>query len=412
MRRYLLMTLALFGICTFLPSCHDAVELSQSQLISDSVVTKPSIPLPEYLKPFTDPSSGSTIVRIADRSAFGSDLPELRHMYAKNQPWNANESYVILNSKYPAALLDGRTYRFVRWVRQPSQSVWSNLNPSLMYGMVADTNQFVKMEINNGDKYTVLHQFNEYDTINFGAGEGNLSTNDRYAALFGLKAGKVDLLVYDLIDNRVVSNKTQPIGTTVGNGSATIDNISMSQSGKYVIVQYQQPGNGKDRGIKLFDRSLKFLRQLSSGGGSHFDSCIDSKGAESIVVQENDSSAIVSVRYSDGKKTTLLPASKLNYDIHVSCRNLRRPGWAYISDFTGNPVVVKANYDRAFAVKLDGSGTIQQFARLNHSLNAAYEHQPHAVPNRNGTKVLFASDWNDRSGPVYTYIAQPKSKLR
>jgi hypothetical protein len=373
-------------------------------------ISRPDPP-PEYLKPFTDSKIGSTIVRISDRSAFGSDRQELRHVYAKNQPWNADESYSILNSKYPAALLDGRTYQFIRWVRQPSQSVWSSTNPSLMYGMTADTNEFVQLDIANGDRRTVLHKFREYDVINFGEWEGNLSNNDRYVALFGLKAGKVDFLVYDLRDDRVVSRKTQPIGTTLGGAKATINNITMSQSGRYVVVQYNQRGTGVNRGVRLFDRSLNFVRQLATRGGSHFDTCIDSTGSESIVIQDNDSSAIVSVRYSNGKKTTVLPANRLTYNIHISCRNLRRPGWAYISDFSvpptsGTPTTAKVINNQTFALKLDSSGTMQQFASLNYSPNQAYERQPQSVPNQDGTKVLFASDWGDRSGPVYTYVAR------
>ena len=96
--------------------------------------------------------------------------------------------------------------------------------------MVADTNEFVKLDLAKADAYTVLRKFREYDRIDFGSWEGNLSNNDRYAALIGVKAGKLDLLVYDLIRDRVISRITQPQGTTFGNsGTTTIDNITMSQ---------------------------------------------------------------------------------------------------------------------------------------------------------------------------------------
>jgi hypothetical protein len=371
-----------------------------------TLVTMPSIPRPEYLTPVKDPTFGTTITRVSDQVAFGSTLPELRHMYAKNQPWNADESYVILNYSFPAALLDGRTYQFIRWVRQPSQSVWSNVNPSYMYGTYAHTNKFVRLDIANGDAYTVLHTFREYDKISFGQGEGNLSINDRYAALFGLKDGRVDVLVYDLLNDKVVSRKTQPSGTTIGAGKTAIGDMVMSQSGDYVIGTYSEEGTGDYQGVKLFNRSLTFLRQLALRGGSHTDNCFDSSGSEVILRKHDRSSAIVSVQFSTGKETTILPASKLNHSIHISCQNIRRPGWAYISEFAANPVVKKANYNEVFAVKLDVSGTVQRFAHQHHSLNEAYERQPMGVPNHDGRKVLFASDWDNQSDPVYAYIAE------
>jgi hypothetical protein len=414
MYRNLFASLTLAGtIGTSICSCNRVGESVKSQPAPVETAKSPSFPRPQYLKPVIDLSSNTSVTRIADQAAFNSNLSVLRHNYAKNQPWNADESYLLLNFQYPAALLDGRTYKFLRWVRQPSQSVWSNLNPALMYGMVADTNQFVKLDLAKGDTYTVLRQFREYDRIDFGSWEGNLSNNDRYAALIGVKAGKLDLLVYDLISDRVVSRKTQPKGTTFGNsGTTTIDNITMSQSGKYVIVQYNKPGKGVQSGIQLLDRSLKFVRQLSTGKGGHYDSCVDSKGSESIVITNDTNRSIVSVGYATGKKTTLLSAAKASYSIHISCRNLKRPGWVYISEFAGDldPGTVKATPDRTFALNLNGSGTTEQFARPNNSLNKAYERQTQSVPNRDGSKVIFASDWGNPTDPVYSYISQKKPR--
>ena len=416
MYRNLFVALTLAGIIgTSIYSHNRLGESVQSQPAPVETARLPKIPRPEYLKPVIDSTSNTSVTRIADRAAFNSNLSVLRHNYAKNQPWNADESYLLLNFQYPAALLDGRTYQFLRWVRQPSQSVWSNLNPALMYGMVADTNEFVKLDLAKGDTYTVLRKFREYDRIDFGSWEGNLSKNDRYAALIGVKAGKLDFLVYDLISDRVISRITQPKGTTFGNsGTTTVDNITMSQSGKYVIVQYNKPGKGVQSGIQLLDRSLKFVRQLSRGKGGHYDSCVDARGSESIVMTNDTNRSIVSVSYTTGKKTTLLPATKASYSIHVSCRNLKRPGWVYISEFAGDldPGTVKPTPDQIFALNLNGSGTTEKFALPNNSLNKAYERQTQSVPNRDGSRVIFASDWGNPTDSVYAYVSQQKSRRR
>jgi hypothetical protein len=409
MYQKLLIRLACLGsIGILFSSCHSVEESAQSQPVPVKTIDR-SMSRPEYLKPSIDKGSGTTVTRVSDRAAFNSNLNELRHLYAKNQPWNADESYLLLHFKYPGALLNGRTHKFIRWVRQPSQSVWSNVNPSLMYGLIANSNQFVKLDIAKGDKYTTLHKFNEYDTIDFGAWEGNLSNDDRYAALAGVKAGKLDLLVYDLSTNRVKSRQMQSRGTTISASStSTINNISMSQSGKYVIVQYNKSGKGVYQGIHLLDRSLKPIRQLSQLSGTHFDSCIDTKGAEAIVVKDDATSAIVSVAYVTGKKTTLLPSNKATFNIHISCRNLNRPGWSYISEFVGETDPTKLNPNRTFALKLDGSGKIEQFARPHQSSSTEYARQPFSVPNRSGKKVMFASDWGNPADPVYAYITEQK----
>jgi hypothetical protein len=417
MNRHLVLMLMLVGAIATLGSSCDSKSVD-SLPITVTEAIKPSLPQPSYLQPVTDPISSTIVTRVSDQAAFESNLPALRHVYSKNQPWNADESYLLLNFKYPAALLDGQTYQFIRWVRQPSQSVWSNISPSILYGLEANTNHFVKLDLAQADRYTVLHKFTEYDRIDFGQWNGNLSNDDRYAALAGIKAGKLDLLIYDLLTDQVIARTTQPPGTIERSTSirnhqiitARIDSVSMSPSGKYVVLQYHQAGKGANRGIHLLDRSLKFVRQLSQVGGSHYDSCVNSTGAETIVVQDDLTSAIVSVDYSTGKKTTLLPAAQSNYNIHISCRNLNRPGWVYISEFAGTPDPNWKARDRTFALKLDGSGSIEQFASPNHSRNQAYERQPHSVPNRNGTKVIFASDWGNPTDPVYSYISTRQSR--
>jgi hypothetical protein len=424
MYRQLLFLTILLTVIDVIFFRYDNVEKSaQSQsLPTADVLVSPSISRPDYLQPIVDTSTGSTLTRVSDQTKFASNLPELRHRYAKSQPWNADESYLLLDFKYPAALLNGRTYKFVRWVNQPAESVWSNLNPSIMYGTLNNTNQFIKLDVRQGKTYQVVRKFDEYTQIDFGGWNGNLSQNDRYAALAGIKGEKIDLLVYDLQNDRVISRKTQQKGTTMRNYTQSkvdrIDSFSMTASGKYVVVGYPQSGKGSRRGVHLLDRSLKFVRQLSQRGGSHFDSCVNSKGSEAIVVEDDQTSALVAVEYATGKKTTLLSADKLHYNLHVSCRNLNRPGWAYISEFAVEPdpnadsPTTRQKTNRTFALKLDGSGTIEQFSQPNHSASTAYERQPHSVPNRNGTKVLFASDWGNLVDPVYAYVTSRNSNKR
>jgi hypothetical protein len=123
------------------------------------------------------------------------------------------------------------------------------------------------------------------------------------------------------------------------------------------------------------------------------------------VIQDDASQAVVAVRLDNGAKTTLLGAEQMSWNIHVSCRNTRRPGWAYISEFAGTPTSPKADNQGVFAVKIDGSRTVNRFAHAHHSLVEAYERAPMAVPNPDGTRVMWASDWDSGTAPVYGYVA-------
>ena len=145
---------------------------------------------------------------------------------------------------------------------------------------------------------------------------------------------------------------------------------------------------------------------LSANGGSHYDACVETDGDESIVVRADHSAALVSSRLADAEATPILPARLLNYSIHVSCRNTARPGWTYVSEFYDPTSTGHANTNLVIAVRLDGSRTVERFAREHRSKRRDYAREPHAVPSRDGSRVLFASDWMHAHGPVLAYVAQ------
>jgi hypothetical protein len=62
------------------------------------IPTPRNVERPPYLNPILETSLGTTITRISDRSAF--DQPgatSIRHANAKNQPWNADGSLLMLD---------------------------------------------------------------------------------------------------------------------------------------------------------------------------------------------------------------------------------------------------------------------------------------------------------------------------
>jgi hypothetical protein len=353
--------------------------------------------------PFVEPVLGNQMTRISDATAMSSSNSRISHIYAKNQPWNADGSLLLLDWNYPGQLLNGTTYKFIKNVNQPSQSMWSHVLPSIAYGK--DVNDVVACDLMEGT-CSVHSSITRYSEISLGEGEGNLSNDDLWLAIVGKRtATQNDIAVLDMT--------TRSITATLNAGTTPINNCAMSQSGLYVVVQWNVEGTSRFKGIELFDRSLNFIHQLINHGGAHFDLCYDTSGNEVVVVTDINSSALLMIRLDNLATTTLLSSSLIGYNIHVSCRNTLRPGWAYISQFTGDPDIILPYSQDTFAVQLStsagGNSIVQRFGPEYHSTDtkpAPYESQAMSVPSPEGDRVLFASDWGNSAGEVYTFLSR------
>lgn len=365
---------------------------------------------PSYLVPITDPVYGTRVTRVSDQAAFTSTAQRLAHAYAKNQPWNCDGTLIKLDYIYPCVILDAKTYRLLRRIHHPGYAVWSNLDPNLTYGI--SINNFVSCNMTIDWTYTTLHAFPEYDKVDFGSGEGNLSDDDRYVVLTGHKGSTVELLVYDIKNNIIVSRTSLPM--------VAIDYATISPSGNYVIINFDaQPSIGQPparyQGMEVYDRNMNFLRNVSSRGGTHADYGYDMAGHEVIICRADQEVGVthhglVMVELGTGIKTSVLADSTMGWGFHVSCRNINRRGWAYVSQF-GETYSTRPYYQKVFALKLDGSQTVEVFAQEHHSTVDEYNRCAMAVPNRDGTKVMWASDWGNTTtnAPVCAYVADEVS---
>lgn len=373
-----------------------------------TITTVPSVPMPDYRTPMIEPTFNTTITRITDQAGLGLQAQHLRHGYAKEQVWNADGSRMLLKySSFPNALIDGNTYEFVDWVHTPSQGNWSHTNPKLIYGTSGiltqnyqggnyGLNSFVSVDVTT-DQWTLIRKFTSCDSITVGDGEGNLSNDDRYVALMCRQGANASVIIFDIPNNLIVSTMALP---------ANPDWVSMSQSGEYVVINWNPSvGTSRYQGVEVFDRSMNFLRQISTFGG-HGDLGYDTNGHEVFVHQATSGygspdEGIGSYRLDGGGMTIVLNRSTHPIGgAHISCRNTLRPGWCYVSDNDDVGTSFKFERNEVFALKLDGSETIERFAhsRTSGASVTGYEGQLMASPNRNGTKVVFASDWLEGGG--------------
>ncbi len=346
----------------------------------------PSGDFPEYLEPFTESLSGSTVTRISDRNEFGVSGQRLRHNYSKDQTWNSDGTLIKL-AGYPSAILDGETYEFLYWSDIPSYGRWSNTQPNIIYG--TSGRSFVSHNVNTNQR-TTLRTFNEYNSVDFGYGEGNQDKYDRYVGLIGKRGGSdITLIVYD-IQNDVIT------GTKDIDNAGDLDWFSVSQLGGFAVAQWHANGLGDKQGIKSYNINLENEIDVYATT-QHGDLGVDAFGNEVIVEYGNEPEwdedhSLYMARLDGGGSTLLFPYinGRGIWGGHISTRNLDRPGWAYISEqcCPNNPVAPA----EMFAIKLDGSGTIERYGKHN-SEPSTYLHETQNVPNRNGTKILFASNW-------------------
>ncbi|NIK91888.1 T9SS type A sorting domain-containing protein [Mangrovimonas sp. CR14] len=356
--------------------------------IDYSAYQAPSSSLPGYLSEVTGSTYGNSITRVSDKGVFGTTSARLRHNYAVDQVWNSDGSLIKL-AGYPAAILDGETYEFLYWANIPSYGRWSNTQPNIIYG--TSGNKFVQYNVST-DQTTVLHTFSNYSSIDFGYGEGTQDNNDQYVGLIG---NGNTLIVYDIQNDNVVGTKNIPDGD--------LDWFSVSSLGNYAIASWRPDGSGTTQGMKRYNIDMTNETHIYDYT-AHGDFGIDASGNEVFVQYGNDSTwndeyYLVMIRFSNAQITPLyyypqsIHGESGIWGGHISCRNINRPGWAYVSEgcCTDHPTASR----EIFAIKLDASNTVERYAKHHSDYDSGYGHESMAVPNRNGTKVIFASNWNN-----------------
>jgi hypothetical protein len=355
---------------------------------------------PALLVPFNVTINNIQATRISDKNMASNPTGyQMRHDYSKDQCWNADGTEIQLAAfNGQAQVLDGNTYQFKRWATNvPSRNRWSYVNPDLMYGI--SDNRLISVHATTG-VITTIHTFTGYASIELGLGEGNQSNDDRYWAIIGKNNGWLnsDFIVYDMQTDTILGTKVE------GDLSSIIDWVSMSQNGEYFVVRYNTYGSGVKQGIKRWTKD--FSEELHVW---------DNPQHGDIGVAENGNPVWITIGSGVGyylHMTDLVTGTTTGlvwteaYGIegaHVSCRNINRPGWAYISV---EPPLSNVDSHRMtremFAVKLDNSGTFERWGFHNAS-SRVYWQQPHLTPNHNGTKILFASSWGNATTDAEDY---------
>ncbi len=364
-------------------------------------ITTTTPTMPGYLASIIDTTTSTRIKRITqpDAAHYGSEPPT--HSYSKNQPWNADAT---LYKFYTVAVYNGETHELVQELPGGDlyESFWSNTNPDLLYSFRTDGT--IRSYTISTEQTKDLYQLSGYDTVRLGPGEGNIDIHDKFVALAGKRGTDFDVIVFDLQKERIVVTKTFTGAWGAGDLSLAehIDWASVSQSGDYVVISWDtgapwdvKPFNGHS-GIEVYNAAdMTFQRRLVRYG-NHGDLCFSPTGEEIYVQFWGDNGTINAYHLDDGQIDVIQSNADFGVgDAHLSCRNILRPGWAYVS-------TDKSKGGMVVAVKLDTSETIEYFGHHFSSV-ASYKKSPMPVPAPNGSPVMFKSDFGDDSDPNEAY---------
>lgn len=393
-------------------------------------LAEPDIGIPGYLEPFTDPVFGTTVERVTDARSLGADF--VVNEYSKADPWNCDGSRMLVtDSRGEWMLLDGATYRVRDYVKAASgerlasspEPRWHPTDPDAFY--YVDGASFMKYSCYAG-KGKALHTFREYEAIS-ATGEGNLSLDGGKIALAGHggpEGTPRDVFVYYIDEDRVGPRKS------VAGAPEGIDWVSVTPKGDYVMILWGVTGGGPFQGGELFDLEWNLVGRLTKGC-HHGDFALEKDGGQAFVMAGandpdfEDAARIVKYSIPACKATPILDVDWYN-GLHVSGRCSGRPGWVVVSTYHewaeegggpehGDP---EGDWDpfenEVFALAIDGSGRVVRLAH-DHAEKRLYFEEPHAVTNRDLTRVAFSTNWGrdigEQKSDVYV-IEVPRSMVR
>ncbi len=387
---YFLLTLALTS----------APEFASAQENSGIVVFAPAygtLQPPNAGTAYVDPVFGSTIKRITNALAThdddrGGNLNWIANEYSTASPFNSDNSRFLLVHQSYFGLYDANgTYLsdLPFEISASSEPRWSRTEAATLYYHTG--NQLKSYNIFTGAA-VLVHAFREYSVID-GAGEMDISLDGDHLVFAG--DGR-EIFLY-----QISTDQKSAVFSLEGRH---FDSIYVTPDNN-VSVTWLQSGTSRYTGIELFDSNLQFVRQIAHAGG-HMHYTRDTNGEEVLVwTNSNDPhpsgncrNGIVKIRLVDATQTCLL---QLDWSLAVHITAPDGNGTVLVdTEAPSNPdpdsTAWKPYTNEILQIKLDGS----QVNRLAHHRSLAfnsYNWEPKLSVSRDGTKLLFVSDFNLQS---------------
>jgi hypothetical protein len=377
------------------------------KLARAAFTTAPPMALPAYQKTAIDPVFNVPFVRI---TALGESVPGAppckglycTHRYSSAQAWNADQSLlVIVNGCGGMCFLDGQTFKYQFSRQSADECEWHTSDASRMI-CVGAQEVYAWSPLRN--TRTTLYRPEGYTKLQFGPYKGNLSFDSNRLVLKAVdRSGAVVAFAYDL------ATKTKFADIAVATLPGKNGYCSISPSGKHVFCP-QTLWEGTETAY-VFSVDGKVVQHWTDHHRpGHGDMTIDADGHDvyvGISKAEPDKYHVIKRRLHDGAVTDLAPTGEVQ---HASTRNIKRPGWVYLS-YAGTAAGVSKQktwapfYQEVVALRIDGSGEMQRVAQTR-NVPADYWSETHASPSPDGSMVIWSSNWGQVAGPVADFVSR------
>ncbi|QOZ54564.1 hypothetical protein XH90_26710 [Bradyrhizobium sp. CCBAU 53338] len=395
-------------LCAVLFAASGFGVVAYSQLASIPILVAPPMERPGYLQATTDPEFGTSFTRVTDPGqllAPGSLCkPEYcRHRYSSTQAWNADQSLLAINDGCNGiCFLDGRTYIPAFHRPMSDDCKWHPVDPELM---ICISRYAIYRWAPRNDVKAIVYAPSDYTNLQFGPYKGNLSFDgNRLVVVATNRAGALVAFGYDL------STKIKYPDINLSSLPGAHAYCGISPSGRYVYCFHRTTDETEVTYIFALDGTqIQYWPEHHRPG--HGDMTIDADGSDVYVgvsKADPDKWHVIKRRLQDGKVTDLIPAG---YGTHVSTRNIRRPGWAFVS-YEGTRSKVAGSpgyapfYREVIAVRIDGSGQVRRIAQTRNAKRDYYS-ETHASPSPDASQVVWSSNWDQPGGPVADYVSRP-----
>ena len=420
--------------------------------------TRPFVHVPDPLSgdnprfrllPAKLPQPGQRVVDSRLRTAWTrvTQEPGLRHEYSRHDPFNANRSMIVLMDTakgefrvYSTAVLPyDRKENLVRAL-EVEEPRWDDSDPNLIWGVHEFRIETVNVKTG---QVAVIKDFTRDATVGpilkaapdlyrvTMKDEGEASMDRRYWALM-IQGSKEDyrprhLIVWDRKDDRIVGQRELTLK------EKDIDWVGMSPLGNWVLIGGDSETTGELRGLTLANRELTRFHRVDYAT-AHSDVGLDVDGHEVIVMQNVRTDRIDLIpldpktkpileadgSYEGTNRTPLLRLFSssespigLNSGVHISCN---APGWCVVSTYI-EPKLKEQNWlDRSIIlVRLDPRRPRAWYLAKVNSTRAEYWEETQATISRDGSKVVWAANFDEQIGkekPVLMQLDMPQDWMK
>ena len=378
------------------------------ELATSPVVVTPRMPEPQYLEQVSDPVFGTAFTRVTEPGRLMADGVSCRreyctHRYSSSQAWNADQTLLVIANGCAGGFcfLDGQTYQPLFHRPVPNECEW---HPTDAARMICVSWRAIYLWTPRSNETETIFAPADYTNLQFGPWKGNPSRDGtRLVVRAKDSAGKPVAFAYD-----IPARKKYPdldlSGLPGANGYCGI-----SPSGRYVVC-FQTLVDGTETAFVFGLDGTVVQHWTDHHRPGHGDMTIDADGSDvyvGISKADPDKYHVIKRRLEDGVVADLAPYGEAT---HASLRNIDRPGWVFLSysgtyqDIARHPQWAPF-YQEVVALRIDGSGEVRRIVQTRDP-KADYWSETHATPSRDGSQVIWSSNWGRVGGPVSDYVAR------